>query len=329
MSSPRRVALAGMGIYVPERIMTNKELEARLDTTGEWIQSRTGICERRIAAPEQAASDLGVIAARRALQDAGLAAEQIDLIICATASGDTTFPSTACLLQTQLGATAAGAFDISAVCSGFIYAYAAGANMIASGQAKRVLIVAAEKFTTLLDWEDRSTCVLMGDGAGAVVLTSDAKQGELLSCSLGTDSGGIENLIIPAGGSARPTTHETVDQKLHYMKMNGPEIYKFGVRIIGESVSEALKLAGLNESQLDLLIPHQANIRIIKSAAKRFNLTMDKIVVNIDRYSNTSAASVPIALAEAKEQGRLRPGMHVAMVAFGAGLTWGTVVLRW
>jgi len=329
MSPKRRVGIAGMGFYVPERVMTNKELEVRLDTTDEWIQSRTGIVERRLAAPEQAASDLGVIAAQKALADAGISAESLDMIICATASSDMIFPATACLIQMRIGATSAGAFDLSAVCSGFLYAFVTGAQMISSGQAERVLVVAAEKFSTWLDWEDRSTAVLMGDGAGAVVLSAEATCGEFLSGCLGTDSTGIENLWVPAGGSAKPISHETVEQRLHYMKMNGQEIYKFGVRIIGESISEALVKAGLKESELDLLIPHQANIRIIQSAAKRFNLSMDKIAVNIDRYSNTSAASVPIALAEAKQSGRLQPGMHIALVAFGAGLTWGAAIVKW
>lgn len=329
MTQVRRVGIAGVGFYVPEQVVTNRDFEAHLETSDEWIRTRTGIKERRIAAPEQAASDLGLIAARRALADANLSAEQLDLIIVATASPDMVFPATACLIQNQLGATHAGAFDLTAVCSGFPFAVSVGSQMVASGQADRVLVVAAEKFSSLLDWEDRSTSVLMGDGAGAVVLTRDSPQGEILSCLLGSDSSGIEQLWIPAGGSARPTTHATVDQRLHYMKMNGPEIYKFGVRIIGECLEQALAQAGLTAADLDLLVPHQANIRIIQSAAKRFNLPLEKIAVNIERYSNTSAASIPIALAEAKTSNRLRSGMHVALVGFGAGLTWGAVVVRW
>jgi 3-oxoacyl-[acyl-carrier-protein] synthase III len=329
VTGPRRVGIAGIGYYLPERVLTNQELESQLETTDEWIVSRTGIKERRIAAPGQSASDLGVIAAERALADAGLPASTVDMIVVATASPDMIFPSTACLIQTRIGADQAGAFDLSAVCSGFLFAYVAGAALVQSGQAERVLVVATEKFTTLLDWQDRSTSVLMGDGAGAVVLTTDAPRGELLASTLGTDSQGIESLWIPAGGSKQPASHATVDQRLHYMKMNGPEIYKFGVRIIGESVAQALKMAGLRDSDLDLLVPHQANIRILQSAAKRFNLPMEKVLVNIERYSNTSAASVPIALGEAKERGLLKPGMNVALVAFGAGLTWGSAVLRW
>lgn len=201
--------------------------------------------------------------------------------------------------------------------------------MVAAGEAERVLIVATEKFSYLLDWQDRATCVLMGDGAGAVLLSADARQGEVLSSILGTDARGIEQLWVPAGGSRLPTSHETIDRRLHYMKMNGQEIYKFGVRILGESVEQALVKAGLKISDLDLLVPHQANIRIIQSAARHFHLPMEKIMVNIDRYSNTSAASVPIALAEAKETGRLGPGMIVALAAFGAGLSWGASILRW
>ncbi|MCK5219664.1 ketoacyl-ACP synthase III [bacterium] len=329
MKRAKRVGIAGMGYYLPERVMSNKELEKQLDTTDQWIRSRTGIQERRIAAPEQAASDLGVIAGRQALENAGVAASEVDMIIVATSSPDMVFPATACLIQASLGAVNAAACDLNAVCTGFQYAYIVGVQMIAAGQAGKVLVIAAEKFSSLLDWEDRSTAVLMGDGAGAVLLTDDAARGELLGCTLGTDSRGIESLWIPGGGSARPTTHETVDQRLHYMKMNGQEIYKFGVRIIGESVVEALARAGLKESDLDMLIPHQANLRIIQSAAKRLNLSMEKVMINIGRYSNTSAASVPIAMVEAEQEGRLRPGMIVALVAFGAGLTWGASILRW
>ncbi|MEW6515722.1 MAG: beta-ketoacyl-ACP synthase III [candidate division FCPU426 bacterium] len=329
MNQPRRVGIAGIGYYLPERVLTNRELESRLDTTDEWIVSRTGIKERCLAGPEQSASDLGVIAAERALADAGIAASDLDIIVTATASPDMVFPATGCLIQSRIGASQAGAFDLNAVCSGFLYAYITGAALVRSGQAERVLVVATEKFSSLLDWQDRSTCVLMGDGAGAIVLTADAPHGELLSSLMGADGQGIEYLWIPAGGSKQPTSHETVDQRLHYMKMNGPEIYKFGVRIIGEAVARALKQAGLKESDLDLLIPHQANIRILQSAAKRFDLPMEKVLVNIERYSNTSAASVPIALGEAKERGLLKPGMNVALVAFGAGLTWGSAILRW
>jgi 3-oxoacyl-[acyl-carrier-protein] synthase III len=329
VSSPRRVGIAGTGFYVPERVVTNADLEKSLETSDEWIRSRTGIKERRVAAPDQAASDLGAAAARAALADSGLDPESLDLVILATASPDMAFPATACLVQNQVGAVNAGAFDLTAVCSGFSYALTTGAQAIAAGEAKRVLVVAAEKFSSLLDWQDRSTAVLMGDGAGAVVLDTEAPRGEIIASVLGADAAGIEQLYIPAGGSALPTSHATVDARQHFMKMNGPEIYKFGVHIIGECVEQALAKAGLKANDLDLLIPHQANIRIIQSAAKRLNLPMEKIVVNIERYSNTSAASIPIALAEAKASGRLQPGMVVALVGFGAGLTWGANILRW
>jgi len=329
VNATRRVGISGLGFYVPEKVVSNYDLEKSLDTTDEWIRSRTGIRERRIAASEQAASDIGLIAAQRALMDANMAAEALDMVIVASASPDMVFPATACIIQNRLGATQAGAFDLTAVCSGFQHAFTVASQMIAAGEADRVLVVAAEKFSSLLDWQDRATSVLMGDGAGAVILSADAPRGEILSNIMGADGSGIEQLWIPAGGSARPTSHETIDQRLHYMKMNGHEIYKFGSRILGEATAHALAKAGLKESELDLLIPHQANIRIIQSAAKRFNLPMEKIVVNIDRYSNTSAASLPIALTEAKETGRLQPGMIVALVAFGAGLTWGASILRW
>ncbi len=325
----QKVGIAGVGFYVPDQVVTNNELSEKMDTSDEWIQSRTGIKERRIAGSDQAASDLGAIAAQRALQDAGIAAEEIELILTATASPDMVFPATGCLIQDKIGAANAGAFDLSAVCSGFVYALVTGAQIVASGQAGKVLVVATEKFSALLDWEDRSTSVLMGDGAGAVVLTNDSSQGEIIASVLGADSRGIEDLMVPAGGSKLPASHETVNQKLHFMKMSGPEIYKFGVTIVADAVSKALEKAGLQDEDLDLLIPHQANVRIIQSAAKRFDLPMKKVLVNIDRYSNTSAASVPIALAEAKQSGRLKKGMTVALVAFGAGLTWGSVIIKW
>lgn len=325
----KKVGIAGAGFYVPEKVVTNAELAEKVDTSDEWIQSRTGIKERRIAAEDQAASDLGVIAAQRALEDANIKPEEIDLILVATSSPDMVFPATACIIQNEIGATNAGACDLSAVCSGFVFALTTGTQLIASGTVNKVLVIATEKFSSFIDWEDRSTCVLMGDGAGAVVLTNDTDQGEILACTLGTDGEGIEELMVPAGGSAKPTSHATVDQKEHYMKMNGQEIYRFASRIIGEAVSAGLAKAGLQEHNLDLLIPHQANIRIIQSAAKRFNLAMEKIQVNIDRYSNTSAASVPIALAEAKQNGLLKKGMHIALVAFGGGLTWGSTIIKW
>jgi 3-oxoacyl-[acyl-carrier-protein] synthase-3 len=329
MPGKRSAGIAGLGFYAPDRVVKNTDFEQTLNTSDEWIRIRTGILERRFASSDQAASDLGIRAAAAALKDAGMPASDIDMILVATSSPDMVFPATACKIQNALGAVNAAACDVSAVCSGFIYAFVMGAKLVESGQADRVLVVAAEKFSSLLDFEDRSTCVLMGDGAGAVVLTPDAPRGVLKACTLGADSSGIENLWIPAGGSRLPASHATVDQRLHYMKMNGQEIYKFGVRIIGESVAEVLQQAGLKENEMDLLIPHQANIRIIQSAAKHFNLPMEKIALNIDRYSNTSGASIPIALVECHQSGRLKPGMNVVMVAFGAGLTWGSMVLRW
>lgn len=330
MSAPlNKVGIAGIGFYVPDKIVTNHELAKQVETSDEWIFSRTGIKERRLAAADQTASDMGARAAQAALDDAGVDAAEIDLVLTATASPDMIFPATACLIQDKIGARDAGACDLNAVCSGFVYALVSGAQLLAAGMAKKILVVATEKFSTFIDWEDRSTCVLMGDGAGAVVLSTDTAQGELLSYVLGANGKGIEQLMVPGGGSAKPTSHETVANKDHFMKMNGQEIYRFAINIIGESVAAALAKAGLKESDLDLLVPHQANIRIIQSAAKRFNLPMEKIMVNIDKYSNTSAASVPIALAEAKQSGRLQPGMHVALSAFGAGLTWGSVILKW
>lgn len=325
----RRAGITGVGTYVPERIMTNKEIESFLDTSDEWVRNRTGIAERRIAAPDQAASDMAVEAGRRALEAAGVSPAEVDLIIVATNTPDMFFPATACLVQDRLGATKAGGFDLLAGCTGFVYATAVGAQFIVSGAAKVVLVIGSEVLSRILDWEDRNTCVLFGDGAGAAVLQPVPADRGILATRLGSDGSGGKHLDIPGGGSRIPTTHESIDQRLHYLKMNGREVFKFAVRILGKVAAEVLDDAGIKQEELDFFIPHQANIRIIEVAAKRLGLPMERVLVNVDRYGNTSTASVPLALNEALEQGRIKDGDNVVMVGFGTGLTWGGVAMKW
>lgn len=314
---------------MPERIMTNKEIESFLDTSDEWVRSRTGIAERRIAAPDQAASDMAVEAGRKALAAAGVDPDQVDLIIVATNTPDMFFPATACLVQDRLGATRAGGFDLLAGCTGFVYATAVGAQFIVSGAAKVVLVIGSEVLSRILDWEDRNTCVLFGDGAGAAVLQPVPGDRGILATRLGSDGSGGKHLDIPGGGSRIPTTHESIDKRLHYLKMNGREVFKFAVRTLGKVAAEVLEDAGIKQEDLDFFIPHQANIRIIEVAAKKLGLPMERVLVNVDRYGNTSTASVPLALHEALEQGRIKDGDNVVMVGFGTGLTWGGLAMKW
>ncbi|MBE3590278.1 MAG: ketoacyl-ACP synthase III [Firmicutes bacterium] len=325
------MAVRGLGRGLPERVVTNRDLEAVLDTSDEWIRTRTGIAERRVAAPEQATSDLAVIAAKEALAAAGWTPQDLDLLVVATATPDMIFPSTACVVQAALGAYQAGACDISAACSGFVYALSSVAAQIRAGAARRALVIGAETLSKIVNWQDRSTAVLLGDGAGAVALerVEDGAGEGLLSVYLGADGRGGDLLKQPAGGSRLPASAETVAQGLHYLQMNGREVFKFAVQIMGDAAEEALRRAGLTFADVDLYVPHQANVRIIEASAKRFGLPMEKVWVNIDRYGNTSSASIPIALYEAHQAGRLHPGDVVLLVAFGGGLTWGAAVLRW
>lgn len=321
--------ITGVGAYLPERVLSNDELQKMVDTNDEWIRTRSGIKERRINSPEQATSDLAVIAGERALADAGVAPEELGLIIVATSTPDTIFPSTACLVQDRLGAKNAAAFDLSAGCSGFIYALATGSQFITSGTYKKVLVIGAESLSRIVNWEDRKTCVLFGDGAGAVVLSPVSQGNGILSFSLRSDGSKGALLSLPAGGSRLPATRETVEQKLHTIHMEGREVFKFAVRVMAKAAMEVLAGAGLNKSDIDYFIPHQANIRIIESAANRLDLPMDKVLINLDRYGNTSAASIPLALEEAVHSGRIKQGDHIVMVGFGAGLTWGAAVVKW
>jgi 3-oxoacyl-[acyl-carrier-protein] synthase-3 len=316
-------------MYVPERVLTNKELEQMVETNDEWIVSRTGISERRIAAKEQASSDLAYEAALEALGNAGLSAEELDLIIVATVTPDMSFPSTACVLQSRLGAKNAAAFDLSAACSGFIYGLANASGLISSGMYKNALVIGAECLSRITDYTDRNTCILFGDGAGAVVIGQVPEGRGFQSFVLGADGSGGELLKARAGGSRDPITREVLDEKRQFIYMAGKEVFKFAVKIMGSAAEEALVKAGIDKSEIDLLIPHQANIRIIQSALERLELPEEKCVVNINRYGNVSAASIPIALAEAARENRINPGDKLLFVGFGGGLTWGASVLVW
>ncbi|MFD0959440.1 beta-ketoacyl-ACP synthase III [Paenibacillus chungangensis] len=325
----RPVGIIGTGKYVPQRVLGNQELEQMVETNDEWIVTRTGIKERRIAAEAEATSDLALEASKKAIEAAGLKAEDIDLIIVATITPDMFFPSTACLLQDKLGAKKAAAFDLSAACSGFIYGLATASSMIASGMYKHVLVVGAETLSRITDYSDRNTCILFGDGAGAVVL-GEVDQGRgFRSFELGADGSGGELLKVSGGGSRIPASEESVGGRKHYIHMAGNDVFKFAVRIMGSAAEDALKKAGMTKEDVDLLVPHQANIRIIQSAMQRLNLSEDKAMINLDKYGNMSAASIPVALAEAVEQDRVKEGDCLVFVGFGGGLTWGSSVLIW
>lgn len=325
----RPVGILGTGKYVPERVLTNADLEKMVETNDEWIVTRTGMKERHIASEEEASSDLAYQAALIALKNAGLAPEDLDLIVVATITPDSAFPSTACLLQERLGAKKAAAFDLSAACSGFIYGLANASNFIATGMYKHALVVGAECLSKITDYTDRNTCILFGDGAGAVVLGEVPEGRGFRSFELGADGGGGELLKLAGGGSRLPSSLATIENKQHFIYMAGSEVFKFAVRIMGNAAEEALRKAGLEKGDIDLLVPHQANIRIIQSAVNRLNLPESKCMINLHKYGNVSAASIPIALAEADEEGRIKEGDCVVLVGFGGGLTWGASVIRW
>ncbi|SFD67441.1 3-oxoacyl-[acyl-carrier-protein] synthase-3 [Paenibacillus catalpae] len=323
------VGIIGTGKYVPDRILSNQELEQMVETNDEWIVTRTGIRERRMAAPEQATSDLAYQASLKAIAAAGITVEDLDLIIVSTITPDMFFPSTACLLQEKLGAKKAAAFDLSAACSGFIYGLATASNMIATGMYKHILVVGAETLSRITDYTDRNTCILFGDGAGAVVLGQVEEGRGFKSFELGADGGGGELLRVSGGGSRLPSSADTVSSKQHYIHMAGNDVFKFAVRIMGGAAEEALRKAGMNKEDINLLVPHQANVRIIQSALNRLDLPEEKCMINLDKYGNMSAASIPVALAEAVEQGRVHEGDCLVFVGFGGGLTWGASVLIW
>jgi len=325
----RYAAIAGWGKYLPERVLTNQDLERMVDTSDEWIRTRTGIVERRLVAEGESASTLAARAARQALERADLAPFALDLIIVATATPDYLFPATACLVQDALGAIHAGAFDLEAACSGFLYALAVGTQFIRSGTCENVLVVATEALSRFVNWQDRSTCVLFGDGAGAAVLRATSRRRGLLASTLGAYGAGWDLLIQPAGGSARPASPETVAGAQHYIHMKGNEVFRFAVRSMGQAAEEVLQKAGLTTDDIALFIPHQANLRIIEALAERMALPPERVYVNVQRYGNMSAATIPIALCEAAEEGRLHEGDFVVATAFGAGLTWAAGVIEW
>jgi 3-oxoacyl-[acyl-carrier-protein] synthase-3 len=322
-------AILGIGAYAPSRVMTNAELEQMVDTSNEWIVERTGIEERHIAAPDEAASDLAFKAARDAMEMAGVTPQELDLIVCATVTGDTPFPSTACWLQAKLGAPQAAAFDIAAGCTGFLYGIHLVQNLIRSGAYKKVLLIGVEVLSRVLDWTDRSTCVLLGDAAGAAVLGPSTDDSRILASNIAADGDKGELLHLPGGGSRHPASHDTVDGRLHYFKMNGRETFKHATRNMGDIAQKTLADAGLDLGDVDLLVPHQANLRIITYVAKQLDVPMEKVFTNVQRYGNTSSASIPLALTEAYKAGRIQKGQVILMVAFGAGLTWGAAAIRW
>jgi 3-oxoacyl-[acyl-carrier-protein] synthase III len=323
------VGVAGLGRYVPERRLTNRDLEQMVDTSDEWIVQRTGIRERRIAAKDEVTSTLALAAAKQALADAKMDPAEIDLVICATVTGDQPFPATACRVGLDLGATRAGGFDVSAACSGFVFAAQVAASMIQSGQRRNVMVIGAEILSRILDYSDRNTCVLFGDGAGAMLLTplERAGRGEYLGGSISMEGGAEAILAQPGGGSRHPASADSVSQRLHFMKMGGTRVFKFAVRVFAELVQNVVDQYG--RDQIGVIVPHQVNQRIIEAAMEQCGLPMDLAFLNIDRYGNTSAASVPIALREAYDAGRMQKGKLVVLPAFGAGMAWGHLLLRW
>ena len=321
--------VVGWGKYVPQRVLTNDDLSQMVDTSDEWIRSRTGICERRLAEDGEATASLAIQAARQALEVAGLGPSQLDLIVVATVTSDYLFPATACLVQDALGASRAVAFDLSAGCTGFVYGLSVAAHLLSAGVYGTALVIGAETLSRITNWADRNTCVLFGDGAGAVVLQAGENEGGVLATALGADGSGGDLLHVPAGGSRMPASHRTVAEGLHFVQMKGREIFRFAVRIIPAATREVLGKAGLSLADLNLLIPHQANQRIIEAAVRALDVPPEEVYSNLERYGNTSAASIPIALSEAAEEGLIQPGSLVVCVGFGAGLTWGAAAIRW
>ena len=324
----RRIKITGTGFYAPDRVISNADLEKMVDTTDEWITSRTGIKERRMAAPEQATSDLTVEAAKKAMKDADVGIDDIDVIIVATATPDTLFPSTACWAQKKLNANHIPALDISAACTGFIYGMILAESLILSGKNKRILLIGAECLSRIIDFTDRNTCVLFGDGAGAVVLEESSDDSGMLSSYWKSDGNLADLLLVPGGGARRPISQELVDSGEHYLTMHGNDVFKHAVKRMGEAALAAAEKAGLSKDDIDILIPHQANIRIINATGRRLKLPPEKVFVNIQKYGNVSAATIPICLDELKQAGTLKKGDNIVMVSFGAGFTWGSIAYR-
>lgn len=329
--TPLSTVILGSGSYAPVRVVTNDELSRTVETSDEWILARTGIRERRIAGPGEETSDMGANAARRALEDAKVSAAEIDLVIVATVTPDMQMPAAACLIQQKLGVpTTAACFDLNAACTGFVYALDTACAMLTSGRYKKALVIGVEKLSTVVDWTDRTTCVLFGDGAGAVVVGLSQIPGVgLLGTRLGSMGESADLLCIPDGGSAKPSTADSLTGSGHYMKMKGKEVFKLAVRVMDEAAREILEQQQLRADQISLVIPHQANLRIIEAISQYLELPMERFFVNVDRYGNTSAASIPLALDEARRSGRIKAGDVTLLVAFGAGLTYGSALIRW
>jgi len=324
----RKAKIIGLGSYLPERVLSNQDLERMVETSDEWIVTRTGMKERRLAACDEFTSDMGYMAAQRAIEDAGIGAEEIDLILFATLTPDYIFPSTACLIQKRLGLINAAAMDIQAACTGYLYILSVAKAYVASGAYKTILCVAAEKLSSIVNYEDRNTCVLFGDGASACIVVGEDVPGYAIeNVSLGADGREAELLILPAGGSKRPASLETVQQGLHFLQMEGKEVFKHAVRRMEDAVTQCLSAINLKKEGINWMVPHQANIRIIESLAKRFNVQRERVYLTLHKYGNTSASSVGIALDELAKGGRVKGGEHIILFAFGAGLTWGAAAL--
>ena len=321
--------ITGWGVAVPHRVLTNDDLAKMVDTSDEWIRKMTGVRERRIAAPEESSATLAADAALNALKVAHLNPSDVELIIVATSSPEHLFPATASIVQDKIGAIKSGAFDISSACTGFIIALNMAAQSIRTGSINNVLVIGAETLSRLTNWSDRNTCVLFGDGAGAFVLQSSDEPGGILSAVMRSDGSGADLLELPAGGSKLPASEETIKSGQHYIQMNGREVFRFATRVMAQATREAIDKAGLDLDDVGLIIPHQANLRIIETAARGLKLPMDKFAVNLDRYGNTSTASIPLAVVEAYEDGRISPGDNIVFVGFGAGLTWGAIAAQW
>ncbi|HET9913384.1 MAG TPA: beta-ketoacyl-ACP synthase III [Anaerolineales bacterium] len=321
--------ITGWGMSAPEKVLTNDDISKMVETSDEWIRERTGIRERRIAREDQFPSTLGLEASVKALKVANLHPRDLDLIICSSSSPEYIFPATACLIQDQLGASKAGAFDLLAACTGFVYALNMGAQAIRSGSVKNVLVIGAETLSRFINWKDRNTCILFGDGAGAFVLQASDQPGGVLSAVMHSDGSGSDLLTIAGGGSRHPSTEATILEGKHYVQMDGKEVFRFATRVMASATREVLDCAGLTLDQVQWIVPHQANIRIIEAAARGLKLPMDRFIVNLERYGNTSTASVPMAMVEALEKGQIKPGDKIVMIGFGGGLTWGAVAAEW
>lgn len=329
-SSNKAAVIAGIGAYVPEKILTNDDLSKMVDTNDDWITTRTGISERHIAAADETCSDMAAKAGKAALANAGVDPADIDLLIVATVTPDTSMPSTACYVQPKLGLVNATCFDISAACSGFIYALDIARQYILTGAAGKVMVVGAEKMSSIVDWQDRGTCVIFGDGAGAVILEAGTGSSRgIISTAMGSE-GKLASLIrVEAGGSALPASQDTVQNRRHFIKMEGNQVFKSAVRGMSEIADQAMKMAGVTTADIACVVPHQANIRIISAIAEKMSIPMENVVINLNRFGNTTAASIPLALEEAVRTGRIKDGDNLLIVAFGAGLTWGASVIQW